>query len=417
MKENKYFWTSIGLYMNYFVQGIQAIIIAQNINIFAERWGTDKAGVMGVIAVTGIGKVLILLFSGVLSDKFGRKPLIYVGMIGYIAFFGGLLFNTSLTLAYVIAFIAGAATSFLDGATYPALMEIYPDNPSSASVVVKGFISTSGMLLPMFIGWLNGNSIWYGWSLVIPMVVVVINSISLLKAKFPDQELRELKAKGVKVDSKTTNKIENKITFKEQPKYMVEGVILMLYAFCCMSTFYLFQQVITLYGVEVIGMSEIASRALLTYYTAGSFIAVLLSSIIMSKGIRDMAILVIYGAISSVAIVTMYLFPSQAILTVGAFTIGFTVAGGVLQTGNAMLSQFFPEGKGKNTSIYNVFMSLATYVMPTIASQMMKTDFTQVMLLDAGVAVVGFLLMLMLSIRYRKVFGIKNIFSKVVKEN
>lgn len=412
MKQNKYFWTSIGLYMNYFVQGIQAIIIAQNIALFAEKWGTNNAGVMGVIAATGIGKVLILLFSGILSDKFGRKPLIYIGMVGYIAFFGGLMFNTSLTLAYVIAFTAGAATSFLDGSTYPALMEIYPDNPSSASVVVKGFISTSGMLLPIFIGWLNGNNIWYGWSLVIPMIIVIINSICLLKAKFPDQELRELKASGAKVEEKEVKKVATKLVIKEKPKYAVEGIILMLYAFCCMSTFYLFQQVATLYGVEVLGMTEISARALLTYYTAGSFIAVLLSSIIMSKGIRDMAILVIYGAVSSLSLVIMYLFPSQVTMTIGAFAIGFTVAGGVLQTGNAMLSQFFPEGKGRNTSAYNVFMSLATYVMPTVASYLMKTDFTKVMLLDTGVAICGFVLMIILSFRYKKVFGVKNIFSK-----
>lgn len=413
MKENKYFWSSIGLYMNYFIHGIQAIIIAQNIGTFSERWGTTNAGVMGVIAATGIGKLLILLFSGFLSDKFGRKPLVYIGMLGYILFFGGLIFNTSLTLAYVIAFIAGAATSFLDGATYPALMEIYPENPSSASVVVKGFISTSGMLVPIFIGWLNGNNIWYGWSLIIPMGIVIINSIFLLKARFPDQDLKEIKSSEVKLKEKEVKKITNKLIIKEKPKYAIEGIILMLYAFCCMSTFYLFQQVSTLYGVEVLGMTEISARALLTYYTIGSFIAVLLSSIIMSKGVRDMAILVVYGAISSLALIIMYLFPSQITMTIGAFTIGFTVAGGVLQTGNAMLSQFFPEGKGRNTSAYNVFMSLATYVMPTLASYLMKTDFTKVMLLDAIVAICGFLLLLILSFRYKKVFGIKNIFSKI----
>lgn len=396
--------------MNYFVHGIQTIIIAQNIGIFSEKWGTNNAGVMGVIAATGIGKLIILLFSGFLSDKFGRKPLVYIGMIAYILFFGGLMFNTSLTLAYVIAFTAGAATSFLDVSTYPALMEIYPDNSSSALVVVKGFISTSGMLLPIFIGWLNGNNIWYAWSLIIPIVIVIINSICLLKVKLPDQELRELKESKVRLEEKEVKKLTNKLEIKVKPKYSVEGIILMLYAFCCMSTFYLFQQVATLYGVEVLGMTEISARALLTYYTIGSFIAVLLSSIIMSKGVRDIAVLVIYGAISSVALIIMYLFPNQVTMTIGAFIIGFTVAGGVLQTGNAMLSQLFPEGKGKNTSAYNIFVGLAAYVMPTLASYLMKTNFTKVMLLDATVAICGFILLVILSFRYKKIFGIKNIF-------
>lgn len=404
MKDNKYNLTAFGIYMNYFVHGIQAIIISQNAATFAALWNTDKAGVMGVISAVGIGKFLILFFAGELSDKLGRKPLVLIGMFGYVLFFGLLLVNTNLMVASIVAFIAGAATSFLDAASYPALMEIYPKNQSSASVIVKGFIATSGMLLPLFIGFLTGRNMWYGWSIVIPLVIIIINTIIMLKAEFPDHKAIVREAKE-----------ETKEIFAVQPEYKVEGIMIIVYAFFCMSTFYLFQQVITLYGTDVVGMSDMSARFLTTTYTFGAFIAVFVSSFLMSKGIREMALLVIYTLISSVTLIMIYLFPSALMLSIGAPIVGFTAAGGVLQMGNALLSRFFPERKGRNTGIYNIFMASATFVMPKIAQYLLKVDFTKVMLLDASVAVIGFILMLILASRYKKVFGLKSIFEKEVK--
>lgn len=401
MKKNKYTMTAFSLYINYFVQGIQAIIISQNAESFALLWSTDKAGVMGVISAVGIGKFIVLFFAGRLSDKLGRKPLVFIGMIGYILFFALLLMNTNIYVAYFVAFIAGAATSFLDAATYPALMEIFPENPSTASVVVKGFISTSGMLLPIFIGFLTQRNLWFGWSIVLPLVIVAINCLCMIKADFPDMEIKDNK-KTIQSDSQ----------FVVKPNYKIDGALIIMYAFFCMSTFYLFQQVITIYGTDVVGMTDMASRLLTTYYTFGAFAAVFVSSYIMSRGIRDMALLVVYTFISSITLILIYCFPSQLMLQIGAPIIGFTAAGGVLQMGNSMLSTFFPEGKGKNTGNYNILMGLATFVMPAVAKQLMASDFTKVMLLDAFVAIIGFVLMVILAFRYKKVFGVKSIFTK-----
>ncbi|CAM3653056.1 MFS transporter [Erysipelothrix urinaevulpis] len=403
MKKNKYNLTAFAIYMNYFVHGIQAIIISQNAASFAVLWNTDKAGVMGVISAVGIGKFLILFFAGELSDRFGRKPLALIGMFGYILFFGLLLVNTNLFVASFVAFIAGAATSFLDAASYPALMEIYPNNQSTASVIVKGFISTSGMLLPIFIGFLTGKNMWYGWSIVLPLVIIIINTIIMLKADFPDHK---------KIAKEETESEAAKEIFVVEPRYNVEGVMIIIYAFFCMSTFYLFQQVITLYGTDVVGMSDMSARFLTTTYTFGAFLAVFVSSMLMSKGIREMALLVIYTLISSLALMMIYLFPSATTLSIGAPIVGFTAAGGVLQMGNALLSRFFPARKGRNTGIYNIFMASATFVMPKIAQYLLNVDFTKVMLLDAGVAIVGFILMVILATRYKKVFGLKSIFEK-----
>lgn len=396
--------------MCYFVQGIQAIIISQNINTFAANWGTTTAGVMAVIAFTGIGKVVVLAFSGPLSDRIGRRPLIVLGALGYIAFFSGLLLCTSVGMANVVALTAGAATSLFDGAVNPALFEIYPKNKSVASITMKGFIACSGIIWPLLIGFLDNGGYWYGISLAIPLAIMVLNFVFLSIAKFPDSDLRRetgLSPRETikKLEAQQATETAAEHDFKKEPKLYMEGILLMFYSFFCMATFYLFQQVVKLYGVQVLGMTKIASSALLTYYTIGSFIAVILTTVIMSKGIRDMAILIVYPLISGFAAFIIYFMPSQSTLTICSFVIGFTAAGGSLQVGNALLSTFFPLGKGRNTSLYYVAMSAAAYVMPVVASSLMKVDFTKIMLLDGFMGLCGFACMLFLGIRYRQIFA------------
>lgn len=397
MKNNVYFKTSLGLYINYFVQGIQAIILSQNIDYFSQKWSTDKAGVLGVIAIIGIGKVVILLFSGFLSDTLGRKPLVYVGMIGYVIFFGGLLVADSVFMASILAFTAGAATSFLDTATYPALLEIYPDKGSVASVIVKGFISVSGFLFPLLVGFLTKNSLWIGISIIIPLVIVIANIVFMLNKQFIDSSQKTNNSKAVQ---------SVEMHFVKQPRYAVEGALLLVYGFVCMACFYSFQQVITLYGTQILKMDDLTSRMLLSLYTLGAFAAVISTSLIIGKfKIRDMAILVIYTFITAVSYILIYLIPSQPLVIVASFVIGFTAAGGVLQIGTSMISQFFPKHKGKNTALYSLFFSAATYVMPVLASHYIKNDFTKFMRVIMFFAIAGFILMVILSHFYKQVFG------------
>lgn len=415
MLKNKYFPTALSLYLNYFVQGFQGIIISQNSANFAAAWNTTDAGVFGVIAAVGIGKFIIIFFSGLLSDKFGRKPMAIVGMLGYIVFFGGLMLCKDIRLAYVLAFTAGAATSFLDAATYPGLMEIFPDNSSVASVILKGFVAVSSGLLPLFVGFLTNNNMWFGWSLVVPFVIVCLNFFFMMTRKFPDAENKKAGATE-EVDESAIKAAEDAAMakFKTKPNYAVQGVMLMFFSFFCMSTFYLWQQTATKYAMEVIGMSNTASRGIMTIYSIGTMLSVILTSVIISKGIRDMAILVLYTAISTVTLLTVYLFPSQITMTIASFIIGFFTAGGILQIGNALLSQFFPKGKGRNTSAYNVFMASAAYVMPALTTGLINNnEFAKVLLLEVGLSAAAFTVVFVLSFFYKKVFG-KSAFSKTV---
>ena len=86
-KFNIFYITVFCIYINYFIHGIGASILAQNTNSLQALWNTDNAAVLYVISALGIGRFIALPFSGVISDKFGRRPTIIMGMIFYILFF------------------------------------------------------------------------------------------------------------------------------------------------------------------------------------------------------------------------------------------------------------------------------------------------------------------------------------------
>ena len=86
--KNKYIPTAAGLYLNYLIHGMGVLLITLNMAHLQEQWGTDKAGVSIVISSLGIGK-LATIVTGFLSDRFGRKPFIYLGILSYLIFFVG----------------------------------------------------------------------------------------------------------------------------------------------------------------------------------------------------------------------------------------------------------------------------------------------------------------------------------------
>lgn len=406
-KKNSFILTALCIYTNYFLHGMQAIIIAQHSSVFAQRWGTDSSGILTVIAWTGIGKFISVWISGEISDRIGRKVLIFLGTLGYAVFFGGLMISDSVVMASVLAFIAGLATSLLDGASYPALQESFPKSSGSAVVAVKGFISVSQMLFPLIIGFMVVTQIWYGWAFIIPFVIAVLNLILLLRCQFAyDKELADRKSgQTVSDDAKKAAPAAAAVQYKSKPKFAIEGVCCLIFGFVSLFTFYLISQVLTMYGREYIGMSEMSSRFLMTLYTIGSLAAVLISTTIMAKGVKTIAVLLVFTAGSTLSLLLLSLSPTPTAAYIASAAIGFFAAGGALQAGIAVLGEFFPGSKGRNIGIYYTFMGLGSYVGPVVAGKLIAVNFRYVIYADTAIAILGFLLMVIVAWRYKVVFG------------
>lgn len=383
----------LSLYLNYFVHGIGVLILAQNMDALAARWGS-LADVMSVIGMLGIGRLIVLFVSGKLSDKYGRKPFVLLGMITYIAFFLGILVSPTTAVACVFGILAGIANSFLDAGTYPALIESYPESASTVTVLLKAFISAGQFLLPLFIGVLVMMNAWYGWSFIVAAVILALNFVIMMKMGFPAMN---------QVGNSDKNDASEAPVEAPKSKWYLEGICFVLYGYISQATFYLISQWLTKYGVAVAQMPDLAARSLMSYYSIGSLACVFFTAFITKKGVRPITLLVVYTLISTLAIGGLYYYPSASLAPILSAVVGFSAAGGVMQLGLVMMTEMFPKGKGTMTGIFYTTGSIASFTIPVITGYMADSGINSIMGLDAAIALVGFIVACIIYVRYNSV--------------
>ena len=383
----------LSLYLNYFVHGIGVLILAQNMDALAARWGS-LADVMSVIGMLGIGRLIVLFVSGKLSDKYGRKPFVLLGMITYIAFFLGILVSPTTAVACVFGILAGIANSFLDAGTYPALIESYPESASTVTVLLKAFISAGQFLLPLFIGVLVMMNAWYGWSFIVAAVILALNFVIMLKMGFPVMN---------RVGNSDKNDASEAPVEAPKSKWYLEGICFVLYGYISQATFYLISQWLTKYGVAVAQMPDLAARSLMSYYSIGSLACVFFTAFITKKGVRPITLLVVYTLISTLAIGGLYYYPSASLAPILSAVVGFSAAGGVMQLGLVMMTEMFPNGKGTMTGIFYTTGSIASFTIPVVTGYMADSGINSIMGLDAAIALAGFIVACIIYVRYNSV--------------
>ena len=384
---SKYFYlTAFCVYVNYFVHGMGASILAQNSSSLQSLWHTDAAAVLYVISALGIGRFIALPFSGVISDKLGRKKTILIGIAFYIAFFGGILVTPNVQIAFAVALLAGIANSFLDSGCIPAVMEILTESTGLASILTKLFISVGQYTLPLIIGFLVGNNMYFGYSFILCIM--------------PFPQIENVKKSSDKKDVQVEETVKS--------NFFIEGIALIAIGFTSTATFQIFLNVNKTFGIDVVGMSEVAAGKIQSNYALGSICAVLLTAVLVKKLIKPARFLFIYPLISLVTLIAMFMLRTETICIIGGFIIGFSAAGGVLQLAVSTMSDLFPVSKGKITSMVMMASSIATFSVTAIAgfvTQTMGTEYT--LLLAAIVTAVGVLLSIVVNIRYNQLSRLK----------
>ncbi|EAT3492176.1 MFS transporter [Salmonella enterica] len=398
MSQNKarnmpYLLTVICIYFSYFLHGMSVITLAQNMTSLAQKFSTDSAGIAYLISGIGLGRLVSILFFGVLSDKFGRRAIILLGAVLYMLFFFGIPASPNLMIAFILAVCVGVANSALDTGGYPALMECFPKASGSAVILVKAMVSFGQMIYPLIVSALLVNHIWYGYAVVIPGILFVLITLMLLKSRFPSQLVDASIAKELPQMNST-------------PLVWLEGVASVLFGVAAFSTFYVIVVWMPKYAMAFAGMAESDALKTISYYSMGSLVCVFIFAALLKKMVRPIWANVFNAGLATLTAAAIYLYPSPLICNAGAFVIGFSAAGGILQLGVSVMSEFFPKSKAKVTSIYMMMGGVANFLIPLITGYLSTIGLQYIILLDFAFALLTFITAIIVFIRYYRVFKI-----------
>jgi MFS family permease len=394
--KNKYMLSASGMYINYFLLGMVNIMLASNMSFLTKQLNTDGAGISYIISAIGIGKLLSYSLSGILSDKFGRKPLILVSSLTMAIFLIGIPLSPNYLTAFIFAIIAGIANSAMDAGTYPALIEVFPKSSGSASVLVKAFISAGAALLPFMIAFFADRDLFYGYAFFLPALIYLLNMIFMFKLPFPNH-----KREQSTVQQQNTG--ENK--FISAPKMKQEGIALIVIGFTSTALFTVAQIWLPTYGQQVLGMAESSSVRLLSYYSIGALISVLVLAVLLSKVLRPVTVILVYPMITLIAVLTLLFVKVPTIAIAAAFFMGFSTAG-VFQLAITVMTELFWNKKGTVTGIVATAAGLAAILLPLATGLMSKTGHISIIFIfDAMLSVVGMVAAAFVNYRYRKILN------------
>lgn len=382
----KYLPSALILYLNYFIHGIGCSILSQQVvkEQLIEQWGlNDVMIITSIAAALGLGRLISLPFAGPLSDKLGRRISVLIGVASYIIFFVGIAFSPNMQIAYVSAVLGGIANSFLDTATYPAVTEIIYKYTGIATMGIKFFISIAQLLMPFFLGLAAGTSMSYLMLPLVSGIAIAVLGVLAIFAPFPSES--------------ESGKKESFIQNLKNAHFTVESVALILIGFTSTATFQLWLNCAQTFGKEIAGIPSESVSMMQTYYSAGTMAALVITSLLITR-FKQVRFLVIYPAISVVMLVLVYIFKTPVICYTGAFVIGYSAAGGVLQMATATVNDLFPKIKGTITSLVMIASSLCNY---TILSAAAKMTSTAVILMNIGITAVGVLLAVFVNVRYQ----------------
>lgn len=381
------------IYLSYFLHGISVITLAQNMTSLAEKFSTDNAGIAYLISGIGLGRLVSILFFGVLSDKFGRRAIILLGVILYMLFFFGIPASPNLMIAFILAVCVGVANSALDTGGYPALMECFPKASGSAVILVKAMVSFGQMIYPLVVSTMLLNHIWYGYAVIVPGILFVVITLMLLKSRFPSQVVDA----GVAKDLPQMN---------SKPLVWMEGVASVMFGVAAFSTFYVIVVWMPKYAMAFAEMAEADALKTISYYSMGSLVCVFIFAALLKKLVRPIWANVFNAGLATITAAVIYLYPSPLVCNAGSFLIGFSAAGGILQLGVSVMSEFFPKSKAKVTSVYMMMGGVANFIIPLITGYLSNIGLQYIILLDLVFALLAFITAIIVFIRYYRVFDI-----------
>lgn len=359
VKKRNYFITAIAVYVSFLLCGVDMSITAQYKVQLAQVWGQGHniASVLTVNSAVGIGGIVASFFTGIISDHFGRRSSAIISSFLWAAFAFGMLYAPNMGIAYFAGILGGIANSFTNAAWTPSMMDAYPDRRSLVTLLTKFFVSLGQFILPFIIVALAAGNISFSVAFNALGIIYVLIGIWCFFLPFP-----EVGGDQEQPAKRNKNNIQGP---KGKIKITGETIALALMGFSTTAVFMIWTQTNQELG-KLYGLSNPA--LLQSIYAVTSLISVLVTSWMVTKGLRESTVLIVYPAVAGIALLLAYFIHNGALLFLVAALMGWFAAGGLMQLAVSLLSGLYPSHKATATSAIGLANGISNWGVIQIAA-------------------------------------------------
>ena len=338
-------------------------------------------------------QLLFVVVWGKLSDKYGRKPIIIIGLIGFVIMQLLTGLATSLTMLYIARIFGGIFTSSVIPVSNAYLSDITSEKRRTKIMAWSGVAISSGVIFgPVIGGFLSQTDIHIRYSIgllhldrfSVPFLFVAILGLIVLFVV-----MKWLK-NTARVDKFTTKKVSLRFTFT---KYFI---VLLVLSFVIQFVVTLFETVFSIYGKDELGFNS--NQVGIGFMLCGSIMAVL-QPVFATYGERFLSTkkqIALGLFISGLSLIAFPFFNNE--ILVYALIIVFA-AGGAMVTPNLLsaVSLISQENTGRNISIQSSTNSIGQILGPVIGTWLVTGGFYYPFIIGGLVALIsiGFVITLM----------------------
>lgn len=351
---------------------------------YIDQLGASGSDLGILMATFGLMQFIFSPIWGSLSDRFGRKPFLIIGVLGNgIAM---LLFGLSTQLWMLIA--SRALSGILSSATLPTAMAYIGDSTSDedrgGGMGVVGAAMGMGMVIgPGLGGWLAGASLStpFFFAAALSVVALIMILVALPESYTEDP------------DAATTYKIQGP-QFKQMWQALFSPIgILLLMAFLLSFGLTNFESVFGLFSLERHGYGPQRVGTILAVIGVASALMQGLLTGPLTKRWGDVTLLRLSLIGSTIGFLLMLLADNfvMVLITVTIFVLSNSLLRPVV---SSLTSKRYSEGQGIAMGLNNAFMSLGRIAGPIWAGFIFDVNFNYPYISGSLIMLVGFLVSL-----------------------
>ncbi len=165
--------------LNFFALGLLIAGLGPALPDLAAQTGASLAAVGAVVTGLFIGSVTTLSVAGLLSDRFGQRPLLFAGTLLMLAGLSGVLLSPSLPLLLAFSLLAGLGSGALDFCTNILVAEVFAERSTAALNLVNVFFGVGAVVGPFLASlalraWGSAlPALWFGLALLLPQLWLI----------------------------------------------------------------------------------------------------------------------------------------------------------------------------------------------------------------------------------------------------